>query len=106
MLACLLPRPLTSLPAPQLVQAAVEEVEDAEVRAPPPPTDTPAGDLALAAKQFDAEAVIGGAARQAPSTAAAAAAADPGQQSGAAEQQQQQEGQQPEGKRRPRIVAT
>ncbi len=82
-------------------------MEDAEVRAPPPPTDTPAGDLALAAKQFDAEATAGGAARQAPSTAATAAAAAPGQQPEAAEQQQQQqEGQQPEGKRRPRIVAT
>lgn len=77
---------------------------------PPPPTDTPAGDLALAAKQVDAEQAAAG------PGAFTAQAAEP-----AAEQQAEGEQQRPEGeqaaeqpaaaegqqqKKRPRVVAT
>lgn len=77
---------------------------------PPPPTDTPAGDLALAAKQLDSEqAAAGPGAFNAQAGQAAEqqlesdqpAAAEPAEQpvDGEAEGQQQQ-------KKRPRIVAT
>ena len=76
------------------------DAEDAEVsHTPSPPTDTPAGDLALAAKQYQAEA--GGAAAPAAPQAGAAAAA-PAVEPGSEQQQEQQPG----AKKRPRIVAT
>jgi hypothetical protein len=84
----------------RLLQA--DGAEDAEVRSPPPPTDTPAGDLALAASQLDQEGAGAGQAWDTPPAAAAAASqAEPQQQQdeAAADEEQQH-------KKRPRIVAT
>lgn len=72
------------------------------MRTPPPPTDTPAGDLALAAKALTGdEAAAGPGAFNAQAADAEAPHAEP-------EQQQQAEagagGQQ--SKKRPRVVAT
>ena len=74
------------------------------MRPPPPPSDTPAGDMALAASQLDQESGTLGASQafEAPPAGAAASQADPEQQQeeaadGGEEQQQ---------KKRPRIVAT
>jgi hypothetical protein len=87
---------------------AENAAEDAEVvpKAPPPPTDTPAGDLALAAKQVQAEQAAGDstgpvAAGQEPSVAASSADGE-----SQAAQQEQWPGEEGPKKRQPRVVAT
>lgn len=71
---------------------------------PPPPTDTPAGDLALAAKQVDAQQAAAGPGAFTAQAAEAAAEQQPeGEQP--AEQPAAAEGEQHQ-KKRPRVVAT
>lgn len=80
------------------------DVEDAEVtpKAPLPPTDTPAGDLALAAKQLSQEdaAAAGMQPSEAPAVAATAADKQGGEAEAEAGDGERQH------KKRPRIVAT
>lgn len=93
-----------SLALPSLLPCPQQDVEDAEVtpKAPLPPTDTPAGDLALAAKQLSQEDAT--AAGMQPSEAPAVAATAADKQGGEAEAEAGDGERQH--KKRPRIVAT
>jgi AFG3 family protein len=90
--------------------AAAEEEEGGKAHVPPPPTDTPAGDLALAAKQLDSEqAATGPGAFHAQAEPAAEQQLEGEQQPAAEAAEQPVEGEAEEGqqqKKRPRIVAT
>lgn len=101
---CLQPSPLVS----HALQP--EEEESGKVHTPPPPTDTPAGDLALAARQLDSEQASSGPGAFHAQAEQAAEQQPEGEQPQAAEAAEQPAEGEAEGgqqqKKRPRIVAT
>ncbi len=100
--------PTVLLPHSIMLQA--EEEEGGKVPVPPPPTDTPAGDLALAAKQLDSDqAAAGPGAFHAQAEQSAEQQPEDEQQAAAEQAEQPAEGEaegQQQQKKRPRIVAT